>query len=67
MNDYKQRYERRNNAVISDKRLVVWFLKNGIKPKDIFIHDRTDAMMFAFDKDETKELYDIYMSDNKSK
>lgn len=66
MNDYKQRYERRNNAVISDKRLVVWFLKNGIKPKDIFIHDRTDAMMFAFDKDETKDLYAEYYNRNKA-
>lgn len=66
MNDYKQRYERRNNAVISDKRLVVWFLKNGVKPKDIFIHDRTDAMMFAFDKDETKDLYLEYCNRNKA-
>lgn len=50
-----------NHAVISNKKIVVWYLKHGIKPIDIFLHEKTDSMMFVYDKEETKKLYSEYL------
>lgn len=59
--------EKKNHAVISDKRLVAWYLKHGIKPIDMFVHRRTDAIMFVYDKTTTADLYNLYMSEYANK
>lgn len=51
----------KNHAVISNKDLVVWYLKHGKKPIDIFVHDKSNSMMFVFDKTDTAELYTKYL------
>lgn len=58
--------DKKNNAVISDKRLVAWYLRHGVKPKDMFVHRRTDAIMFVYDKTETADLYNLYMREQYS-
>lgn len=60
MNDYN------NHVVISDKRIVAYYLQHGVKPKDMFIHRRTDAIMFVYDKTETVDLYNLYIRERYS-
>ena len=52
--------DRRNNAVTSDKRFFVYLLRNGIKPKDMFIHSKSDSIMYVYDKAVTQKYYEEF-------
>lgn len=52
--------DRKNNAVTSDKRFFVYLLRNGIKPKDMFIHCKSDSVMYVYDKTETQKYYEEF-------
>lgn len=41
---------------VTNKALVAYFLKNDIKPQDIFL-GRNDTIVFLYDTDKTNDLY----------
>lgn len=48
-----------NTARVTNKKIVAYFLKHGVKPIDMFIGDN-DTIVFVYDKADTIELIKQY-------
>lgn len=44
---------------VTNKKMVAFFLKNGVKPINMFMGDN-DTIVFVYIKNETDELYKRY-------
>lgn len=46
---------------VTNKKLVAYFLMNGVKPIDMFIGDH-DTIVFVYDSSQTNGLYTQYIA-----
>lgn len=44
----------------TNKALVAYFLKHGIKPYDIFL-GRNDTIVFTYERDKTAKIYEEWL------
>lgn len=56
----------KENVVISDKRIVAFYLNHGVKPIDMFLHEKTNAIMFVYNRKNTSQLYTDYLKSKES-
>ena len=49
----------------TNKALVAYFLKYGIKPYDIFL-GRNDTIVFTYERDKTAKIYEQWLRDSES-
>ncbi len=49
----------------TNKALVAYFLKYGIKPYDIFL-GRNDTIVFTYERDKTAKVYEKWLYENET-
>lgn len=52
--------EHPHTLCVTNKGMVGFFVKNGLKPIDIFTIGENDTLVFVFDSRKTKDLHDRY-------